>query len=72
MKYLITGCAGFIGMHMCIKLLKENNDVIGIDNLNNYYSKELKFNRLKILKNFKKFKFYKIDISNEKKINQNF
>ena len=39
MKYLVTGCAGFIGMHVCIKLLEEKNYVIGVDNLNSYYSK---------------------------------
>ena len=43
MKYLVTGCAGFIGMHVCIKLLEEKNYVIGVDNLNSYYSKKLKF-----------------------------
>ncbi len=68
MKYLVTGCAGFIGMHVCIKLLKEKNYVVGVDNLNNYYSKKLKFDRLKILKEFKNFKFFKTDISNEKKL----
>ena len=40
--YLITGCAGFIGFHMCQYLLKKNLDVIGIDSLNQYYSKKLK------------------------------
>lgn len=68
MKYLVTGCAGFIGMHVCTKLLEEKNYVIGVDNLNSYYSKKLKFDRLKILKKFKNFKFFKTDISNEKKL----
>ena len=41
MKTLVTGAAGFIGMHTCIALLKQKN-VIGIDNINNYYDVELK------------------------------
>lgn len=64
MKVLITGCAGFIGFHLCLKLLNKNNSVIGLDTLNNYYSKSLKLNRLKILQRNKKFSFKKIDISN--------
>ena len=39
---LVTGCAGFIGFHLLIKLLKKNIKVIGIDSLNDYYSKKLK------------------------------
>ena len=49
---LVTGCAGFIGMHISKKLLQENFNVIGIDNLNNYYDINLKKKRLKILKFF--------------------
>ena len=63
MKYLVTGAAGFIGMHTCIKLLKNNIKVVGIDNLNNYYDVKLKFSRLKILKKYRNFKFYKVDIA---------
>jgi UDP-glucuronate 4-epimerase len=48
--YLITGCAGFIGFHMCQYLLKKKLNVIGIDSINEYYSKKLKLNRLKLLK----------------------
>jgi len=59
---LVTGSAGFIGFHLCLKLLEKNFKVIGIDNLNNYYSQELKKERLKILKNHKRFSFSKIDI----------
>ncbi len=69
---LITGCAGFIGFHMCQFLLKKNYKVIGIDSLNAYYSKEYKLNRLKILNKYKNFSFYKIDISNKKKITKLF
>ena len=50
-KILITGVAGFIGFHLAKKLLEKNFRVIGLDNLNNYYSKKIKIDRLKILKN---------------------
>ena len=47
---LITGCAGFIGFHLSIRLLKDNNyEVYGIDNINNYYDVNLKKNMQKIL-----------------------
>lgn len=62
MKILITGAAGFIGMSIARKLLLNNISVIGVDNLNNYYDTKLKKDRLKILKKFSNFKFYKEDI----------
>ena len=67
MKILITGCAGFIGFHLSKYLLtsKQYYNVYGIDNLNNYYSINLKKNRLRLLKNNKKFIFKKIDLSNK-------
>ena len=49
MKILVTGAAGFIGFHLCQKLLEENHTVLGIDNINNYYDVNLKKNRLKNL-----------------------
>ena len=67
--YIVTGCAGFIGFHVCKILLEKNYKVLGIDNINNYYDKDLKINRLRILKKNKvNFKFYKIDICNFKKM----
>ena len=42
MKYLITGCAGFIGFHLAKKLLNQNEFIIGIDNLNQYYDVKIK------------------------------
>ena len=53
MKILITGASGFIGFHLCRKLLNSNYEVLGIDNMNNYYEKSLKEERLKIIKNLK-------------------
>ena len=63
MKYLITGVAGFIGYHLANNLSKKNL-VFGIDNLNGYYSKKIKIERLKKLKKNKNFKFFKINLSN--------
>ena len=54
---LVTGCAGFIGMHLCESLLKDGFFVKGIDNLNSYYDQELKVNRLDRLLAYKNFSF---------------
>ncbi len=59
---LITGSAGFIGFHLAEFYLKRNIQVVGIDNLNNYYDPRIKKNRLKILKKNKNFIFLKIDL----------
>jgi len=69
MSILITGAAGFIGYHLSKKILNKNTEVIGIDNINNYYDINLKKNRIKELKKNKKFQFYKIDICEYKKLN---
>ena len=53
MRFLITGCAGFIGFHLISRLCLDGHTVHGIDNLNNYYDVSLKEKRLKILKNLK-------------------
>lgn len=65
MNILVTGSAGFIGMHVCKSLLQQGYTVIGLDNLNDYYDVNLKKSRLEILKEFKNFKFYEIDICNQ-------
>ena len=49
MKILVTGAAGFIGYHLVKNLIEDNHEVIGLDNINNYYSTNLKFDRLKEL-----------------------
>lgn len=63
MDFLVTGCAGFIGRAVSENLLKLGHSVIGIDNLNNYYSPELKKLRLSTLQTFEKFTFLNKDIS---------
>ena len=68
MQILITGAAGFIGFNLSKYLLKKNIKVFGIDNINDYYSRSLKLDRIKELKKLKKFNFKKIDIRNEKKL----
>ena len=72
MKILITGAAGFIGYHTSLKLCQENNLVIGLDSLNEYYDVNLKKSRLSNLQKLSNFSFYKADIKDEKKINNIF
>ena len=59
---LVTGAAGFIGYHVSKRLCSKGYQVIGVDNLNNYYDTDLKKKRLQNLTD-KKFKFYKLDIN---------
>ncbi len=77
MKILITGAAGFIGYHLTSRMLNEGFDILGVDNLNDYYDPQLKNKRLSLLKKQKKegsFSFIECDISdknNLKKIYEN-
>ena len=71
-NFLVTGSAGFIGFHTCLKILSENKNVIGIDNFDNYYDTKLKIKRNNILKKNKNFSFIKADINNKKKIKKIF
>ena len=71
-KILITGAAGFIGYHLSRSLLEDGIIVFGVDNLNNFYDTDLKEQRLKRLNSFKNFTFKKIDLIDEKKINNAF
>jgi UDP-glucuronate 4-epimerase len=64
----VTGVAGFIGMHSAKKLLDDGHEVIGIDNLNDYYDVTLKENRLKTLEEYKSFRFLKLDIKDQKDV----
>ena len=65
---LVTGAAGFIGFNISNFLLNKNFRVFGIDNYDNYYSKKIKYIRIKILNKNKNFFFKKIDITNKKKL----
>ena len=69
MKILITGCCGFIGFNFANFLAKSNKKVkiVGIDNLDNYYSVNLKKDRLKILSKYKKSGIQKIKRGNHRK-----
>ena len=65
MKILVTGAAGFIGMHTCEALLKRGDKVLGIDSLSDYYDIRLKKDRIKKLKTYKNFSFIKLDIASD-------
>ncbi len=63
MKVLVTGAAGFIGFHLSRRLLDRGDEVVGIDNLNDYYPVVLKEARLAELSPYEKFRFIRMDIS---------
>jgi UDP-glucuronate 4-epimerase len=63
MKYLVTGAAGFIGYFVAKKLCEQGHQVIGIDNLNNYYDPKLKLARLEQIEYFDNFTFIKMDLA---------
>ena len=63
MKILVTGVAGFIGMHTAKALLERGDEVIGVDNINNYYDIQLKLSRLEILNKYPHFRFIEDDIA---------
>tara|TARA_X000000950_G_scaffold215103_1_gene258861 strand:+ start:16803 stop:17753 length:951 start_codon:yes stop_codon:yes gene_type:complete len=62
MRLIVTGCSGFIGFHCCNSLLNQGHEVIGIDNISDYYSTKLKNDRLTILNQFESFNFFKHDL----------
>jgi len=68
MKILVTGAAGFIGYHLCRRFLKMGHSVVGLDNLNTYYSVELKKDRLDRLMKYEHFTFAHIDLSDKKEV----
>ena len=86
MRILVTGAAGFIGYHTCLKLIEQGFRVIGIDNINDYYSKKLKFDRLSALgieedelnfsdqyyesNKYKNFTFLRVDLTNKKELSR--
>jgi len=74
MKILITGACGFIGFNLANKFLKNNKNILvfGIDNFDDYYSIQLKKKRLRILKNYRNFRFNRIDIFKKDLLKQYF
>ncbi len=72
MKVLVTGAAGFIGMHCALRLLERGDEVVGIDHLGDYYDVRLKEARLGRLLIHRGFRFFKLDISNSKDIGEFF
>jgi len=71
-KILITGAAGFIGFHLSNLLLDKNYQVVGIDNLNDYYDPKLKEDRLAILGQKNNFIFHKVDLKDKKEVDKIF
>ena len=63
MKVLVTGAAGFIGMHASERLLARGDEVVGLDNLNDYYDPQLKRDRLARIQPHPKFRFVKMDVA---------
>lgn len=67
-RYLVTGAAGFIGFHLTRKLLARGDQVAGLDNLNDYYRVQLKWDRLAQLTGQDGFEFHELDIANREAI----
>ena len=76
MTYLITGAAGFVGFHLCKRLIIEGEKVIGIDNLNDYYDIELKKNRInylgKLPSEIDNWNFVEVDLIDKEKLKKIF
>ena len=68
MRVLVTGAAGFIGMHVCRQLLDRGDEVVGVDNLNDYYDPALKQGRLGQLESYKQFSFHTCDLANAEQL----
>jgi UDP-glucuronate 4-epimerase len=69
MTILVTGAAGFIGFHLTKKLLQAGHDVVGLDNVNDYYDVSLKEARIEQLEKIAGFRLKRLDIADEKAIN---
>ena len=72
MKFLVTGAAGFIGFHTSKRLLDSGYDVVGLDNINDYYDVNLKKSRLNILQDNNRFAFYNISLEDFESVAQLF
>lgn len=66
MKILVTGAAGFIGMTASLRLLERGDEVVGLDNLNDYYDVQLKLDRLARLQLHERFRFVKLDVADRR------
>jgi UDP-glucuronate 4-epimerase len=71
-KILVTGAAGFIGFHLCRRLLAAGNQVVGLDNLNDYYEVRLKLDRLEQIKDHDHFQFHPIDLFDREAVSRLF
>lgn len=70
--WIVTGAAGFIGMHTSLRLLARGDNVIGLDNLNNYYDVSLKIERLAKLQTYSRFSFNQLDVADSDGVMQLF
>lgn len=68
MRILVTGAAGFIGYHTCLRLLRRGDRVFGVDNINQYFSPGLKQERVKELLTYPEFRFQEADLSNREDV----
>lgn len=71
-RVLVTGAAGFIGFHVCQKLLARGDQIIGLDNLSDYYDVNLKKARLAQLHENSRFSFHKLDVADREDMSQFF
>ncbi|GMG63770.1 NAD-dependent epimerase [Tetragenococcus halophilus] len=71
MKVLVTGTAGFIGSHLAKRLISQDYEVVGVDNINDYYSVQLKKDRLRSIGD-NNFTFYKLNLEDYERLNQVF
>lgn len=72
MSNIVTGSAGFIGYSLSLRLLNRGENIIGIDNHNNYYDPKIKDSRLEELSQYKNYKHFKVDLTDQKKLEEIF